>query len=142
MLLYSNWVTLATTSPIYFQPFFSYFLTLLLLTNFLPYCYIFSNLYLFLLPFHFLTTLNLNVTLPFISSSSFYFVSSYPYLLTVNFQFSFYTYFPKRLLLSLSLSKKFFFGGFFILYTSTLCWWNFVFFRILLWVDAIWFCFF
>ena len=97
-----------TTSPIYFQPFFSYFLTLLLLTNFLPYCYIFSNLYLFLLPFHFLTTLNLNVTLPFISSSSFYFVSSYPYLLTVNFQFSHSTHiFPKGYyFLSLSPKKK------------------------------------
>ena len=82
-----------------------------------------------------------------IPSSSFYFGFSYPYSITINmsFSFPFYTYFLtwKMLLLSLSLSCFFFFWcEFFIFCISTLDWWIYVFFRILLWVDEVWFCVF
>ena len=86
----------------------------LLLLNFVSCCYTFSNLFLTLLPFHFSTTLNINVTLLLSLHLPFIFDSFYPHPITINllFSLSHSTHiFPhkKILLLSLSLFLRIFY---------------------------------
>ena len=149
MLLRSSWVTSATTSLTYFQPFFSYFFTILLSIDFVLYWYISSNLYPSLLFFHFPTTINLNVTLPLSLHLPFFFFfllfwlflspSSY-YKFHIPSQ-SIYIFLIQKKVTTHSLSlSHFFFMNFLIFCTFTLCWSNFVFFRTLLWVGKIWVC--
>ena len=79
----------------------------LLLLNFVSCCYTFSNLFLTLLPFHFSTTLNINVTLLLSLHLPFIFDSFYPHPITINLLFSlpFYTYFPtQKNIITLSLT--------------------------------------
>ena len=54
------------TSSTYFQLFLSYFFILLLIINFVPYCYISFNFSFSILFFHLSMSLNLNVTIPYI----------------------------------------------------------------------------
>ena len=124
------------TSSTYFQLFLSYFFILLLIINFVPYCYISFNFSFSILFFHLSMSLNLNVTIPyiFLFILFLFFLSPSSYYKCVIL-----SYFPtkkkKKLLLSLSLSLSLshffssFLGGFFNFCISTLCWWIFLFFR-------------
>ena len=69
-----------------------------------------------------------------IPSSFFYFGSSYSHSITINMSFSLPLY------ISFLTWKRFVWIFYFCI--STLDWWIYVFFRILFWVDAIWFCVF
>ena len=110
------------------------FLNLLLLINYVSYCYTSYNLSPSLLHFYLRTTFNLNITLPLSTTLPFYFGSSYPHSIIINLLFSlpFYIYFSTQknyfslsLSLSLSLSHVFF-----------------VIFFLEKRVDAIWFYYF
>ena len=111
------------------------FLNLLLLINYVSYCYTSNNLSPSLLHFYLRTTFNLNITLPLSTPLPFYFGSSYPHSIIINLLFSlpFYIYFSTQknyfsLSLSLSLSLSCFFCDFFFFWEKR--------------VDAIWFYYF
>ena len=61
-----------------------FFYSFYLFINFVVYGYIFSNFSSSVLPFHFPTTININITLPLSLLSSFYFDYSYLHPLTIN----------------------------------------------------------
>ena len=94
--------------------------TFLLLINFVQYCYIFINIFPFLLPFHLSTILNFNVT--FSLSLPFHFILT---LLIPSSYYKFfilslilYTFFRTKnvITLSLSLSLLFFFSIFWLIF--------------------------
>ena len=74
------------------------FLNLLLLINYVSYCYTSYNLSPSLLHFYLRTTFNLNITLPLSTTLPFYFGSSYPHSIIINLLLSlpFYIYFSTQ----------------------------------------------
>ena len=114
------------TSSTYFQLFLSYFFILLLIINFVPYCYISFNFSFSILFFHLSMSLNLNVTIPyiFLFILFLFFLSPSSYYKCVIL-----SYFPtkkKKFIITLSLSLSFFF---------LLFWVDFLIFVSILYVD-------
>ena len=104
----------------------------------------FLKLFSFLLPFHFSTTIYLNITFPLSIYFPFFFSlfpsSYYKFtILSLSLSHSIHTFLThKRLFLSLFVKKiSPFFSGFFFPYISTLGCWIFELFRTLFWVDDI-----
>ena len=110
------------TSSTYFQLFLSYFFILLLIINFVPYCYISFNFSFSILFFHLSMSLNLNVTIPYI----FLFILFLFFLSPSSYYKCFIlSYFPtkkKKNYYSLSLSHFFFFFffGWILIFVSLL----------------------
>ena len=110
------------TSSTYFQLFLSYFFILLLIINFVPYCYISFNFSFSILFFHLSMSLNLNVTIPyiFLFILFLFFLSPSSYYKCVIL-----SYFPTKkkkfiITLSLSLIFFFFFFGWILIFVSLL----------------------